>query len=42
MMDGSDGWKVVKKEAERGQKGQGLGITNESSLLFSQLFFSVT
>lgn len=33
-----DGWRDVK--GGRGGERQGAGITNESSLLFSQLFFS--
>lgn len=30
-----------KKQRARGKRGRGAGITNESSLLFSQLFFLV-
>lgn len=33
--------KSCKKEAKQGKRGHGVGIANESSLLFSQLLFSL-
>lgn len=37
------GWRWMErcKKKQRGKRGQGAGITNESSLLFSQLFLLV-
>lgn len=35
-----DGWRYVERSKE-GERGHGAGITNEGSLLFSQLFFLV-
>lgn len=36
-----DRGKDVERGKEEEERGQGAGITNERSLLFSQLFFSV-